>query len=150
MRRRFAVMRRAAAGGGTKRAGVLDVLGVAGSAAAVVWLAESILKLLFYRADIVRRMRGEYARAMTRRITLDEFRQRSQAFFAGATQDLVVIEQDGEVLGALVSPEDYESLRRVRAQRAMDAMNALGKHMASAASPEELEDLVRELDTHNA
>jgi PHD/YefM family antitoxin component YafN of YafNO toxin-antitoxin module len=87
---------------------------------------------------------------MTRRITLDEFRQRSQAFFAGATQDLVVIEQDGEVLGALVSPEDYESLRRVRAQRAMDAMNALGKHMASAASPEELEDLVRELDTHNA
>jgi hypothetical protein len=80
----------------------------------------------------------------------DELEARGKEFLSDSKRDVLVIKQEGQVLGALISPEDYESLRQLRAQRAVDAMNSFGKHMESVATPEELQELVRELDTHNS
>lgn len=86
---------------------------------------------------------------MTVAISPEQLGARGQEFLADPGTDLLVIESEGRVLGALVSPEDYEQIRRIRAQRVLDAMDALGRHMASVATPSELDELVRELDRHN-
>ncbi len=61
----------------------------------------------------------------------------------------VYVERESEVVGVLVSPDDYEVLRRARASQLIEAMSALRQEIFSRTTPEEREELMREIDRHN-
>ena len=67
-----------------------------------------------------------------------------------ASGNTCVVEDGRRIVGAFVSPEDYEIVRQAKAQRLIAAMEALQNQMASVATPEELDELIRELDTNNS
>jgi hypothetical protein len=83
---------------------------------------------------------------MTRAISEDEFVTTTPDLLSNLDSESVVIQRDGTVIGALISAEEYELVRRARAARAIDALEQFGRHMQSVATPEELDELVRELD----
>jgi predicted thioredoxin/glutaredoxin len=89
---------------------------------------------------------------MTRTLSVDEFVQSTPDVLKelAASGGSFVLEDGEQVVAALVSPEDYETVRKAKAECFIDAMDAFGKHMASVATPEEIDELIRDLDTHNS
>ena len=84
---------------------------------------------------------------MTRAISQDEFIATVPEVLSAVGEDSFVIEdEDGEMVAALVSPEEYEVVRRARAEDAIAAMRALGEQIRAIATPEEIDELERALD----
>ena len=82
---------------------------------------------------------------MTRQITEEEFELSKSEFVRSVGQQTVLIQRDGETVAVLTSPEQYETTREAKAERAIKAMWELREHMQSVATPEELEALEKEL-----
>jgi PHD/YefM family antitoxin component YafN of YafNO toxin-antitoxin module len=82
---------------------------------------------------------------MTRAISEEEFVSSKADLLKAVGQQTFLIERDGEPVAALVSMAEYESTREARAERAIQAMHAFGEHMRSVATPEELDELEKEL-----
>jgi prevent-host-death family protein len=82
---------------------------------------------------------------MTRAISEEEFVRSKTDLLEAVGQPTILIEKDGKPVAALVSIAEYETTREAKAERAIEAMHDLGKHMRSVASPEELDDLEKEL-----
>jgi hypothetical protein len=80
-------------------------------------------------------------------VKAEEFVRPESGLIEAVGRQTVFLERDGKAVGALISMDQYESTGEARAERAIQAMKALSAHMASVASPGELEQLVRELDT---
>lgn len=83
-------------------------------------------------------------------MSLEEFERSTGDLVKQVTQQTVLIQRNGETVAVLTSPQEYETTREARAQRALDSLHAFQAHMASSATPEELEELVKELDTNNS
>jgi hypothetical protein len=49
-------------------------------------------------------------------------------------------------VAAIVSPEEFEFIRRKKAEDAIAAMRALGEQLQRVATPEEIDELERALD----
>ena len=82
---------------------------------------------------------------MTRAITEEEFVKSQATFLAEVGQQTLLIQKDGETVAVLVSPKEYESARKAKVDRAIQAMHAFGEHMQSVTTPEELDELEKEL-----
>jgi hypothetical protein len=83
-----------------------------------------------------------YPLAMTRAITPEQFVEALPTIVNSMGEHSFVIERDGEVLAALVTPEEYKLIRQVRGRQALSALNRLSDAIeASGASEEELKDL---------
>jgi hypothetical protein len=88
-----------------------------------------------------------YPHRMTRAISQDEFIATVPEVLSAVGEGSFVIEdEDGEMVAALVSPEEYEVVRRARAEDAIAAMRALGEQIRALATPEEIDELERALD----
>jgi hypothetical protein len=86
---------------------------------------------------------------MTRDISQEQFLAATADTLAAARSDSFVISKDGEFVAALVNERDYADLRRLRVQRAIEAMNSISDAIeASGASYEELLELEKALDRH--
>ena len=84
---------------------------------------------------------------MTRAISQDEFIATVPEILSAVGEGSFVIEDGaGEMVAALVSPEEYEVVRRARAEDAIAAMRALGAQIRAIATPEEIDELERALD----
>jgi PHD/YefM family antitoxin component YafN of YafNO toxin-antitoxin module len=83
---------------------------------------------------------------MTRAVTEEEFELSKSDFVKSAGQQTVLIKRDGETVAVLTSPEQYETTREAKAERAIKAMWALREEMHSIATPEELLELEKALD----
>jgi PHD/YefM family antitoxin component YafN of YafNO toxin-antitoxin module len=83
---------------------------------------------------------------MTRAISEDEFVRSKAELLKSVEEQTLLIQKDGQTVAVLVSPREYESTREARAERAIEAMNAFGKHMQSVTTPEELDELEKALD----
>jgi len=82
---------------------------------------------------------------MTRTVSVEEFEQSKDELVKAAARQTVLIQRDGETVAVLTSPEQYETTREAKAQKAIDAMWAFRNHMQSVATPEELRELEKEL-----
>lgn len=83
---------------------------------------------------------------MTRLITEEEFELSKSEFVRSVGQQTVLIQREGETVAVLTSPEQYETTREAKAERAIKAMWELREHMQSVATPEELLELEKALD----
>jgi PHD/YefM family antitoxin component YafN of YafNO toxin-antitoxin module len=83
---------------------------------------------------------------MARAISQEEFVNSAADLVKVVGQQTVFIQKEGETVAVIVSPAEYESIRGVRAERAIQAMMALREHMQAVATPEELEELETALD----
>ena len=84
---------------------------------------------------------------MTRAISQDQFIATVPEILSAVGEDSFVIEDGaGGVVAALVSPEEYEVVRRARAEDAIAAMREMGERIQAIAIPEEIDELERALD----
>lgn len=84
---------------------------------------------------------------MTRALTPEEFLDSFQERIENIGEDSYVIERDGRPLAIVVSPEEYEFVRRAKAAKAISIMDAFASAVrASGASVEELHELEQALD----
>lgn len=74
------------------------------------------------------------------------------SLFEKAKEDPIVVSSSDGNLGAIVSMEDFEIVRRVRAERVFDAMEAFGKTLRDSAGEQgiPIEDLEKMLDRHGS
>jgi len=84
---------------------------------------------------------------MTRAFTPEQFVEALPTIVNSMGEDSFVIERDGQLVAALVTPEEYKLIRQVRGRRALAALNRLSDAIeASGASEEELKELEKDLD----
>jgi len=83
---------------------------------------------------------------MTLAVTEEEFELSKSDFVRSAGQQTVLIKRNGETVAVLTSPEQYETTREAKAERAIQAMWALREEMQAIATPEELIELEKALD----
>jgi len=91
-----------------------------------------------------------YSQGMTRTVSIEEFERSKDDFVKTADRQTVLIQRDGETVAVLTSPEQYETTREAKAQKAVEAMWAFRNHMQSVASPEELRELEKEFIGKNS
>jgi len=85
---------------------------------------------------------------MTRLISQEEFLADPADKLAAAQVDSFMIDHDGKLVAALVSPEDYEIIRVERGRRAMAALDTLSSYIESVTDYEERVELEKALDRH--
>lgn len=83
---------------------------------------------------------------MARAISQEEFVDSASDLLQVVGKQTLFIQKEGQTVAVLVSPAEYESIREARAQRAIQAMMNLREHMQAVATPEELEELERDLE----
>jgi antitoxin (DNA-binding transcriptional repressor) of toxin-antitoxin stability system len=59
--------------------------------------------------------------------------------------ETVFIQKDGRNVAAIVPIATYETTREAMAQRAIQAMRELGEHLQRVATPDEIDELEKEL-----
>ncbi|HEY1744882.1 MAG TPA: hypothetical protein VGG18_17060 [Granulicella sp.] len=84
---------------------------------------------------------------MTRAISQDEFINSASDLLQVIGQQTLLIQKDGETVAVLVSPREYESTREARSERAIQSLHAFREHMQSVATPEELDELEKALNS---
>ena len=83
---------------------------------------------------------------MTRAISENEFVAAAPKILGNVTVDSILIQRDGRTIAALISAEEFEIVRRARAKRAIEALEAMGRHIQSVATPAEIDELEKALD----
>jgi PHD/YefM family antitoxin component YafN of YafNO toxin-antitoxin module len=103
------------------------------------------MQALFYRVGLKWTCRRAYSEAMTRTVSEEEFAKSQSELLKSVGRHSVIIQKNGETLGVLVSAEQYETTHEAKAERAIKAMHEFAKHMQSVTTPEELDELEKEL-----
>jgi hypothetical protein len=84
---------------------------------------------------------------MTRAIQRDDLLGSLPRVLEAVGDDCFVVEdRNGVTVAAIVSPEEFEFIRRKKAEDAIAAMRALGEQLQRVATPEEIDELERALD----